>query len=226
MTNYAGFTGTAPLAPGSIASAYGTFGAIPTTSAAVLNPMPREIAGVRVRVGSQDAPLYFVSSGQINFVVPVATAPGRQTVQVTSGGNVIATGTVLVWDFGPGLAVSNPAPNSLQGILQNQDFATNGENARARRGEAIIIYATGCGQTQPGLPDGAPPSQLSRAAGSVEVFVANDKADVQFAGAHPLYPGICQINAVVPNKAYLSGRVPLYFTVNGLPSNQVTFWVE
>lgn len=226
VVNYAGFTGNAPIAIGSIASAYGSFGQVANTSAPTLNPMPRELAGLRVRIGGQDAPLYFVSSGQINFVVPVTSASGRQTVQVLSGTTVVATGTVVVWDVGPGLAVSNPAPSSMQGIIQNQNFAVNGENARAKRGEVVSIYATGCGQTQPGLSEGAPPAALSRTVGNVEVHVANDKAEIQFAGAHPLYPGICQINAVIPNRTYLTGRTPLYFTVNGLPSNEVAIWVE
>jgi uncharacterized protein (TIGR03437 family) len=226
VTNYAGFTGSAPVAQGSIVSAYGSFGTVSATSAPTLNPMPRELAGLRVRIGNQDAPLYFVSSGQINFVVPVSTGSGRQTVQVISGGTTIASGNVLVWDIGPGLAVSDPAPGRMQGIIQNQDFAVNGENSRAKKGQVVSIYATGCGQTSPPLPDGAPPAALSRALATVEVYLANDKADVQFAGAHPAYPGICQINAVVPQKSYLTGQVPLYFTVNGMPSNQVALWVE
>ena len=225
VANYAGFTGTFPVAPGSIASAYGTFGNITTTSAPTLSPMPKELAGIRIRVGGQEAPLYFVSGGQINFVVP-AVGFGRQEVEVVSGGNVVARGVVLVWEVGPGLAVSDPAPNRLQGIIQNQDFTTNSEGARARRGQFIYIYATGCGATSPAAPVDAPPAGLSPAVGTVEVFVANDKANVQFAGAHPQFPGICQINATVPERAYLTGRVPLYYTINGVPSNQVLFWVE
>ena len=224
--NYSGLTGAQPLAPGSIASVYGTFTGVALTSAATLNPMPREIAGVRVRIAGQDAPLYFVSAGQINFVVPVTAPQGRQTIEVVSGGNVVGQGTVLVWDFGPGLAVSNSAPNSMQGIIQNQDYAVNSEAARARRGEVISIYATGCGQTNSGLRDGAPPTELSFTRGAVQVFMAGERADVQFAGAHPQFPGICQINAVVPNRGFLTGQVPLYFTINGLPSNQVLFWVQ
>jgi uncharacterized protein (TIGR03437 family) len=188
--------------------------------------MPKEISGVTVRVAGQDAPLYFVSGAQINFVVPVSAGPGRQDVEILQGGVAIARGSVVVWDFGPGLAVSNPAPESLQGIVQNQDFSVNGMNARARRGETIQIYATGCGQTNPGLPEGAPPAQLSPAVANVQVFVANERANVLFAGAHPLFPGVCQINAAIPDKAYITGQTPLYFTVNGLPSNQVSFWVE
>ena len=226
VANYSGLTATAPIAPGSIASAYGAFGSVTTTSAPTLNPMPKEIAGLRVRVAGQEAPLYFVSTGQINFVVPIETASGRQAVEVVSAGNVISRGTVLVWDFGPGLAVSDPAPNRLQGIIQNQDFSINSQSARARRGQVIQIYATGCGRTSPAIQDGVPPTQLSSAIGTVEVFVANDRANLQFAGAHPQFPGVCQINAIVPDKAYLAGQTPLYFVINGLPSNQVSFWVE
>ena len=188
--------------------------------------MPKEIGGLRMRIAGQESPLYFVSGGQINFVVPLATAPGRQVVEVVSDGNVIARGSVLVWDFGPGLAVSNPEPSGLQGIIQNQDFSVNSQNARARRGQVIQIYATGCGKTNPGTEDGVPQAQLSNAIESVQVFVANDRADLQFAGAHPQFLGICRINAVVPDKGYLTGNVPLYFVINGLPSNQVLFWVE
>ena len=226
VANYAGFTGAAPVAPGSIASAYGNFGSVAVTSAPTLSPMPKEIAGIRVRVAGQDAPLYFVSSGQVNFIVPVTAAPGRHEVEVLQGGSVIARGSVIVWDVGPGLAVSNPAPASMQAIVQNQDFSVNGSSAPARRGEVIQIYATGCGQTNPGLPEGEPPAQLSPAVANVQVFVANERANVLFAGAHPLFPGVCQINAAVPEKPYITGQTPLYFTVNGLPSNQVLFWVE
>jgi uncharacterized protein (TIGR03437 family) len=121
VVNYAGFTGSAPVAPGSIASVYGNFGNVTQTALSSLNPMPRELAGVRVRVGTTDAPLYFVSSGQINFVVPVGAAEGRQTVEVTSGGNVVARGNVNIFNYYPGLAVSNPT--TLQAIALNQNGA-------------------------------------------------------------------------------------------------------
>jgi uncharacterized protein (TIGR03437 family) len=225
VANYSGLTSTFPIAPGSIASAYGEFGNVETTSATTLSPMPREIAGIRVRLGGQDAPLYFVSKGQINFVVP-AVGPGRQTVEVVSREAVIARGSVFVWDVGPGLAVSDPAPNRLQGIIQNQDFATNNQESRARRGQYIIIYATGCGATNPAAPVDAPPEQVSPTAANVEVLIGNAKANVLFAGASPQFPGICQINAVVPERPFITGQTPLYFTVNHIPSNEVLFWVE
>ena len=229
VINYAGFTGLFPVAPGSIASAYGDFGAgVAATGASGANPLPREIAGVRLRIGGTDAPLYYVSRNQINLVVPVATAIGRQTAEVVSGGNVVARGNVNVYDFAPGLASNDPTP-SRQGIIQNQDFAINGPSARARRGETIQLYATGCGATNPQSQDGVPPSSLSPATALVRAFVSVEEAAVQFAGAQPQFPGICQVNLLVPNlpnREFITGQAPVFITVNGIASNPVTVWVE
>lgn len=223
IVNYAGFTGDFPVAPGSIASAYGTFGSVMDTSAPGLSPMPTELSATRVRVNGLDSPLYFVSRTQINFVIPVATQPGRRTVEVVQGGNVVASGSVNVWEIAPGLASSDSTPNR-QGIIQNQDFTINSQNQRARRGQIIQIYATGCGATNPVVQDGAPPSVLSPSTAQVKAYIL-DEAAVQFAGAHPQFPGICQVNATVPEKA-ISGMNPLMITVNGVASNPVSVWVE
>ena len=224
IVNYAGYTGTFPVAPGSIASAYGSFGNVPTTALETFNPMPRELAGIRVRVNGVDAPLYFVSSGQINFVVPVATANGSQPVEIVSGGAVINRGTVNVFDIAPGLAADTTP--TRQAIVQNQNFATNSQSAPARRGEIVVIYATGCGATEPAVQDSTPPTELSRAVAPVSVHISVEEAQVQFAGAHPQFPGICQINAVVPNQPHITGQVPMYVQVGGVASNLVSFWVE
>jgi len=225
VVNYAGYTGTFPVAPGSIASAYGDFGAIATTSANTVSPMPKELVGVRVRVNAVEAPLYFVSRNQINFVVPVGTATGRQAVEVVSGGSVVSRGTVNVYDFGPGLASSDTTP-ARQGIVQNQNFSVNSSSARASRGQVIQIYATGCGAVSPQVQDGVPPTVLSSSVAAVKAYISGQEAQVQFAGAHPQFPGICQINAVVPDRPFITGQVPLAVSVSGIESNAVSIWVQ
>jgi uncharacterized protein (TIGR03437 family) len=226
VVNYSGFMGTFPVAPGSIASAFGNFPGLPTVVAQSVNPLPKALNNVRVRVGNTDAPLYFISPTQINFVVPRATTSGRQTIEVRAGDVLIASGTFNAYDFGPGLAGLIAGDPNRQGIIQNQNFAVNGQNARARRGEVIQIYATGCGATNPPLEDGVPPTQLSTVVAPVKVYISVDEAQVQFAGAHPQFPGICQVNAFVPNKPYITGQVPVVVEVAGLASNPVTVWVE
>ncbi|HYO80226.1 MAG TPA: hypothetical protein VES20_02400 [Bryobacteraceae bacterium] len=215
-----------PVAPGSIATAYGSFPGVPEAGASTstLNPLPRELGGVRVRINNVDAPLYFAGRNQINFVVPVATPAGRHTVDVVAGSETVGRGSVLVYNWGPALATSNA--QTQQVIAQNQDFSTNSAGSRARRGDVVQLYATGCGAIQPVVQDGAPPATLSRATGEVKVFIGSVEAAVAFAGAHPQFPGICQINATVPDRGFISGQMPVFFSVNGIPSNPLTIWIQ
>jgi uncharacterized protein (TIGR03437 family) len=225
VINYSGFNANAPIAAGSIASAYGSFGTVATTATTTASPLPTTLAGISVRVNNRTAPLYFVSSGQINFVVPVATENGAQPIEVLSGTTVVARGTMQVWDIFPALASSDTTPTS-QGIIQNQDFSINSRTSRASRGQIIQIYATGCGRTNPVSVDGSAPTALSPAVARTEAFVGNLPAVVQFSGAHPQFPGICQVNVVVPDQAFVTGQVPLFITVGGIASNSVSVWVQ
>jgi len=74
----ASFSLTAGLAAEEIASAFGTNLSASTAVAASL-PLPVTLAGVTVRVrdsvdNERLAPLFFVSPGQINYLVPSGTA--------------------------------------------------------------------------------------------------------------------------------------------------------
>ncbi len=225
VINYSGFNPLAPIAPGSIASAYGSFGTVATTATPSVNPLPTTLANLSLRVGTTTAPLYFVSSGQINFVVPVATPVGRQTVEVLNGTTVIARGSVNIWEAFPALASSDTTPTS-QGIIQNQDFGINNTSTRARRGEIIQLYATGCGATNPAVTDGVPPAVLSSSVLTVTANVGGVDATVQFAGAHPQFPGICQINIVVPDRPFVTGQSQVLVSVGGIVSNPVSVWIQ
>lgn len=224
VINYSNLDVKAPIAPGSIASAYGSFGSVTTTALSSLNPMPTTLANVRLTIGGVNAPLYFVSANQINFVVPVGTATGSAPVEVINGTTTVARGTVNIYDFWPALATAGTEA-TRPAIAQNQDFGINSRTTRARRGEVIQLYATGCGLTNPRVTDGAPPAQLSRAIADVKVTISVIEVTPQFAGAHPQFPGICQINAVIPNQSFVSGQVPVLVTVNGIASNAVSIWV-
>lgn len=225
VINYSGFNASAPIAPGSIASAYGSFGTVATTVTSTPSPLPTTLAGISIRINNRTAPLYFVSAAQINFVVPNATESGAQLVEVLNGSTVIARGSVNIWEAFPAMASSDTTPTS-QGIVQNQDFSINSQASRAGRGEVIQIYATGCGGTSPATTDGLAPTALSPAVAKTEAFVANLPAVVQFAGAHPQFPGICQVNVVVPDQAFVTGQTPVFITVGGIASNSVSVWIR
>jgi uncharacterized protein (TIGR03437 family) len=225
VINYSGFNPTAPVAAGSIASVYGNFGTVTTTATSTASPLPTTLAGLSVRVEGVTAPLYFVSSNQINIVIPWATQSGRRTVEVLNGTTVVSRGSVNVWDVFPALASSEATPAS-PGIIQNQNFTINTSSSRAARREIIQLYATGCGRTSPASTDGLAPTALSPVTGRTEAFVGNISATVQFSGAHPQFPGICQVNIVVPDRSFITGQVPVFITVDGIASNSVSVWVQ
>ncbi|MBV9508403.1 MAG: hypothetical protein JO323_25725 [Acidobacteriia bacterium] len=101
-----------PVAPNSIAAIKGTSLA-PTTNI-VQNgtlAMPLSLSNIKVLVNGQQAALYAISPGQINFVVPDGLSSGCcLTVQVMdAGNNQIASGPISLNAVSPGLfpAIAN-----------------------------------------------------------------------------------------------------------------------
>lgn len=214
-----------PVSPGSYAQAYGTFEGVPTVSAPGV-PLPTTLGDIQVMVGDTAAPLYAVGATVVSFVLPKNTPVGRATVRVVRGGTTLSTGTADVVPNSPGVFFVLTDPLAQGGIL-NQDSQYAIENAPARRGQAIQIFATGQGPVDVDVADGAVPASgtLARATGTTKVYVSVDEAEVTFSGLSPQFPGLWQINAIVPDKSYISGQVPLLVTIDGVPSNQVSFWV-
>jgi uncharacterized protein (TIGR03437 family) len=224
VVNYSNFNPQNPVAAGSTVSGYGAFTGVATAAWGGTGSMPRVLANTRVRVNNVEAPLYFVSALQINFNIPVNTPNGRHRVEVLLNDNVIATGNVNVWDAFPALATRN-ADATRPGIILNQDNQIN-LNVPAARGSVIQLFATGCGPTNPPALDGTPSGAAAPAVFPVKAWVSVVEAVVQYAGAQPQFPGLCQVNIVIPNQPFITGNVPLYITANGIASNPVTVRVQ
>jgi uncharacterized protein (TIGR03437 family) len=223
VINGARFEVRYPVSPGSYAQAYGRFTGV-TAATAPSVPLPTELGGIRVLVNDTAAPLYAVGPDAVSFVLPRNTTAGRANVRVVRGSENLATGTADVVPVSPGIFFVVGDPLAQGGIL-NQQSAYAIQSAPARRGQAIQIFATGQGAVDTDVADGAVPSSLTRARGVTKVFVSVDEAQVTFSGLSPQFPGLWQINATVPDRAYVSGRVPVVVTIDGVPSNQVSFWV-
>lgn len=226
VVNGASFRAGAPVAPGSLASAFGEFGAASGDAQAI--PLPTEMAGIQVFVNGVAAPLIAVRPGQLNFQVPRATPRGRAPIRVSSAGKDLAGGVMEVAETGPGLFVVQPAEPGQPGAVLNQDSRLNGEGTRVRRGEVIQIFATGQGNTDPAVADGTPgPLQpLAQTPVAPKVFIGAEQAEVFFSGLSPQFPGLWQINVKVPADAGVSGQMPLFVVIGGRASNPVTIWVE
>jgi len=107
----ASFERGAPLAAEAIASGFGS-GLARDVAVATSVPLPTELLGTRVEVAdsrgtSRAALLFFVSPGQINYLIPAGTATGTARVTVTSGAGGTAGGTVEIERVAPALYTAN-----------------------------------------------------------------------------------------------------------------------
>ncbi len=214
------------LAAGSIASAYGANLATATLSATANNQ--EEIGGTRVSITDSlrnitSAPLFFVSAGQVNFLIPSTVAAGAAMVTIESPGGVISVADLTVARIAPGLFVVDSTrlvaanvirvkANGTQ--LSELPYGVNAAGALAGvpidlgpAGETIVLVLYGTGVRGRTLL-----SQVSATIGGTAVPVA-------FAGAQNEFPGLDQINVTVPRSLIGRGSVDVIVTVEGQASN-------
>ena len=226
IVNNASFRADQAVTAGSWAAAFGNFAGVTATTAAAF-PLPKTLGGVTVTVDGVDAPLYDVRSTQITFLIPGAAEPGLRPVQIAIGSANI-TGSVRLMSNAPGLFTKD-TQSPPRGAVRNQDGITeNTSSTPARRGEVVSIFGTGPGALTSPVADGAAPGAdpLVRTRSTPQVFIGGVEAQVQFSGLNPNAPGLWQINAIVPNQAFLTGRTAVRVFVDGVDSNEVTIFVQ
>lgn len=140
--NAAGETPTPAVAPGSIASLYGT-GLSDETASSLADPLPQSLAGVTLVCSGRLLPLLYVSPQQINFQVPGDLKPGKYSVELHRGN-------------APVVEVEFEAARNAPGLLAatHLDGTPISPDSPARPGEPITLYGTGLGPYQPMPLDG------------------------------------------------------------------------
>jgi uncharacterized protein (TIGR03437 family) len=235
------FNNTTGVAPETWISIYGTNLASATKTwdgdpAFAQGHLPTSVSGVSVTVNGKAAPVYFVSSGQINILSPTDSATGTVAVVVTNANGVSdpfmvtksnalpafyapfnQNGKLYVTGVNP---VSNPA----------EYWGKVGLDPRVSRpvkpGETIELFGTGWGSstnssittdmvtftaaplvTQPTITIGGQPAQLSGGAGYL------------------VSPGLYQFNVIVPNVP--DGDQPISATLGSVTTaNNVVITVQ
>jgi uncharacterized protein (TIGR03437 family) len=172
--------------------------------------LPRELNGIQVRVGDQPAYVDYVSATQVNFLLPLNAVTGLASVQVTTPAGGF-TATLAIEDIAPGLFAYQLAGTLYAAALfagTATYVAATGSlpgyaAAPAQAGDAIELFGTGMGPTNPAAPDGVVFSGAYEAA-DLSAFTASIggvPAQVLWAGM--VAAGLYQVNVVVP--AGLSG---------------------
>jgi uncharacterized protein (TIGR03437 family) len=216
-----------PVAPGSLITIYGSNLADATGLASTL-PLPQLQNGTQVRMGNQLLPILYTSDGQINVQVPFNTPVNTQYQLSVQRDNLLSVPEQLVVAVAqPGVFAVNQQGNG-QGVIFKSDGVTLAQpGSAATVGETVVIYCTGLGVVSPAVPEGTPPpsSPLSNTVNTVTVSIGGQDAPVQFSGLTPGFPGLYQVNAVVPS-GVPGDAVPLVVSVAGQTSPAVTLAIQ
>jgi uncharacterized protein (TIGR03437 family) len=181
---------------GCLVSIFGTKLA-PSIATAGMLPLPKKLAGVVVTVGALEieAPLYYVSPGQINAQIPFEALGDTLPLFVTTAEGKSQPFLLPVAVAGPGIFTRSGDGRGAALVL-DADFQPV---AGATAGKPIILYATGLGPTDPPALSGTPASAtepLNRVVNVPDVFIGEAPARVDFAGLAPGLAGVYQLNVV------------------------------
>jgi uncharacterized protein (TIGR03437 family) len=220
VTNAASYSKDA-ISPGSLITLFGSDLSAATLDG-IANPLPLSIADTSVTINGIDAPVLFVSPGQINAQLPWEVAAGPARVVVRAQGSTTAKFNITVHAAAPGLFTN------LQGDAAaiNADGSVNSTGHPASLGSFVSVFFTGQGPVAKAVDDGAvpPAGQIVSATSKVSATIGGVPAHIQFAGLSPLFPGVAQLNVEIP--ALSSGTHPLILTIAGKASNSAQLVVS
>jgi uncharacterized protein (TIGR03437 family) len=189
------------FAPNSIVTIYGAHLSNSTVGqGSKTGNLPVILAGVSVYFGITPASLFFVSPGQINFLVPYDLQPGTKTITVVREGTSGPPVSLPLTETAPGLFETDPKTI----LATHADGSLITADLPAAAGEVIVIYAVGLGRTVPDM-SGEQISSIARPilhALELVVGLNNvpvDAGSVQYVGVTPGYAGLYQINLRLPN---------------------------
>jgi uncharacterized protein (TIGR03437 family) len=221
------------VAPNSLAAMFGSHFSEQTVTAAS-TVLPPELGDVQVRVRDatnsvrQCGPL-FVSPGQINVLIPAAVGPGLAELIVDRAGQPLAAGQVMISSTAPAIFSANASGNGVA--------AATALRVRAS-GEREQVEVFHCSlepvRCDPTFIDlgGEPPNLVvltlygtglrGLASSGPDVRVSGRPVEVLYVGAQPEYPGLDQVNIVIPSSFRGAGEVSIQIEIDKLVSNTVT----
>ncbi len=225
---------SAGLAPGSLASLFGTsLGSIAGGTTQL--PLPWTLNNVTLNVNGAPAPLVYVSPRQINFQIPwEAAAPSQASIVVDAAGANSPAVTLSLGTVSPGIftLAQNGAGQGAILIANSATLAAPASVAGTRpafRGEAVSVFCTGLGAVSATQASGQAASGSlvnTVVTPTVTIGIGTQPATVLFSGLAPGFVGLYQVNVTVPADAPSGDAVPLMLTINGVSSNTVTMAIQ
>ncbi len=227
-----------PVAAGSAASAFGVELATTTAIATDTDPatpgiqLPTTLGGTTVSVKdslgtARPASLFFAGPAQINYLIPDGTAAGAADVTITNSASVISIGKVTVATVQPGIfSATSDGTGIASAQIQRVSGAVQTFEATAQfTGGAwtaipidwknatddlyLVLYGTGVRNR----------SALSNVAATIGGGTA---LPTVYAGPQGAYPGVDQINLLLPRTLAGRNTVNVVLSADGKTANTVT----
>ena len=192
-----GATFTPGIAPGGVVSIFGSGlagGGRPTT----------------VDLDGTDMHVLFATPFQINAEVPPGATAGAHTIHVQSAYGS-AQQPVAVSAVAPGIFLLGNPP---AGAVTNTAYNLVGRLNPLQRGQTAIVWATGLGAVRASGGIFVTSATVTAILGGVEL-------PVQFAGPAPGFPGLYQVNVLIPAGTPPDASASLALKVGGQLSNPV-----
>lgn len=225
------------VAPDSIVAAFGkNLGT--NTQAATTTPLPTALADLRLRLkdsagAERDAPLFFVSPIQINFLVPNNAAAGLATLTLADAGGTVASSTLNISNIAPSLFSADASGKGLAAAVVLRVRANGAQTTEAiARWEAtqnrfvavpidlsaeneqvyLILFGTGF-RYHSGLSN-------------VRVQLGGVETSVLYAGAQGDFAGLDQLNIALPRTLAGRGEIQIALTVDGQLANNLQLQIK
>jgi uncharacterized protein (TIGR03437 family) len=199
------------VAPDSIAAVFGN-NLASTFVIGATTPLPIQLDGTKVFVNGVQAPLFAVTSSQVNIGIPLGTLPGPASIVVVNKDGLVTRGTATIAPSSPAVFTMTGnglgAPNAVvtkDGVSYTAMGNADGTPIPIDAGSVAVLFGTGFRYNSTGAT----------------VSIGGDPATVSFIGAQPMLAALDQINIPIPASMAGKGAVDLIITVDGKQSNPV-----
>lgn len=206
------------IAPGGLITLYGQQFS-PVNMATNEIPVPTALADSCLTVNGLPVPMLFVSPTQINAQMPFA-AVGNVTMVLRTPGGISDNFNTVVLPGAPSIfhASIEGLGSDVPTIIRNSNGEIVTPSNPVHKNDALVIYLTGLGLTNPAVGDGSPGpfDPLASAIVPPTVTLGGSTLPLIYAGMVPGEVGVYQINVKVPAAIATGLSVPLVIGQAGM----------
>jgi len=196
-------------------------------------PLPATLGGVSVILTDSAASihhtlLFNVSPEQLTFLVPPDAALGPATLRIETPGGAAVSAAIRIGPVSPGVFTANAKG---QGVASAQIIRVHSDGSQGPPENIAIYDSTNQIWTAVPIHRSSPGDELSLvlyATGirhhltPVTITVNGQLLASQYAGMQPTYPGLDQVNVLLPPSVQVAGTAEVELTTDGIVSNTVT----